>query len=327
MKNDKTLAYYIRGFLTIYLTTRRNSSIHTISSYRDTIKLFLNYVIAVNEIDIAKINFEVLTYENINNFLDYLEENRNITTNTRNQRLACIKSFCKYIISYDPTHLEQLTQIINIKAKKYKYKNIEYFTKEEISELLQRPNLESKQGAKDLVIMVLLYDGALRVSELINLKVEDVFLEPPFKIFIKQAKGNKSREVPVTSDTVEILKKYKGAFNLKTGDYFIKSNQNKTYTSNGIRKIIKKYTKDFRFNVTPHTFRHSKASHLVESGVPLIYIRDLLGHESVETTEIYAKISNITKNKVITDNGIQIDNKIKYNMNEDSNLIEWLSTL
>lgn len=325
--NNKNLAYYIREFLVTYLNTRRNCSINTIKSYRDTIKLFLNYNITENNLDIKDLDFQILNYDNINNFLNYLENIRNSSINSRNQRLACIKSLCTYILTYEVTYLEEFQKIIDIKSKKYNPKTIDYFTKEEITEILNKPNYEVKQELKELSILTILYDGALRVSELINLKTEDIILENPARIIVKQSKGNKSREVPITSGTVKILKKYKEQFNLKSGDYFIQSNHKKTYTSNGIRKIINKYTKGFRFKVTPHTFRHTKASHLLESNVPLIYIRDFLGHESIETTEIYAKINNTIKDKAIIENSISLDIPIKYNIDEDTELIEWLKSL
>lgn len=328
--NSKTLAYYIREFFVTYLTTRRNCSMNTVASYRDTIKLFLNYNITEKNINVEKLNIDVLNYENVNQFLDFLETARNVSINSRNQRLACIKSLCKYIISYEPTYLEQLSQIINIKAKKYHSKNIDFFTKEEITELLHKPNTNSKKGIKDLTVITILYDSAIRISELIELKTEDIVLDSIPKIIIRKAKGNKSREVPITNDTVKILQQYKNIFKPQGNDYFIKSNQKKKYTPNGIRRIIKKYTNDFHFKVTPHTFRHTKASHLVEANIPLIYIRDFLGHEHIETTEIYTKVNNKIKDSTIIENSIPLNTVIKYNMDnmdKDSELLEWLNSL
>ena len=106
----------------------------------------------------------------------------------------------------------------------------------------------------------------------------------------------------------------------------IVSNKKDKYTSNGIRKIIKKYTDECNIHVTPHTFRHTKASHLVETNIPIIYIRDFLGHESIETTMIYAKINSKLKNEAIVNHGIELRNEITFNLNDDK-LIEWLDNL
>lgn len=325
--NNKTLSYYIREYLSTYLITRRNCSINTVTSYRDTIKLFLNYNIIEKKVKPEKISIDILNNESVNQFLDFLEVSRNISINSRNQRLACIKSLCKYIISYEPAYLEQLSKIINIKAKKCHTKDVAFFTKEEVTKILHKPDVTSKKGIKDLAILTILYDSAIRLNELINLKTEDIVLNSIPKIIIKKAKGNKSREVPITDDTAKILQEYKSIFQLQINDYFIKSNQKKKYTPNGIRKVIQKYTKDFSFKVTPHTFRHTKASHLVEANIPLIYIRDFLGHEHIETTEIYAKVNNKIKDKTIIENSIPIDVEIRYNFDEDPNLLEWLNSL
>ena len=321
--NNKTLPYYIREFLVTYLDTRRNCSYNTISSYKDTIKLFIKY----NGKKSNKLDMSHLNYINVNNFLDYLEKERNSSINTRNQRLACIKSLCEFIMEYNPIYIEQFNSIINIKSKKQQSKLIQVLTKEEMTNLLSKPTTNKRQGLKDLVVLTLLYDAALRVSELINLKFEHICLNKPYKVKVINTKGNKSREIPITDDTIKILKKYIEVFEPKNGDYLILSNQKKKYTSNGIRRIIEKYTKDFRFKITTHTFRHTKACHLVEAGVPLIYIRDFLGHEHVETTEIYAKLNDKTKNNIILEKALPINIEIKYNIDEDKDLLNWLNTL
>ncbi len=324
---NKTLAYYIREYLSSYLITRRNCSKNTVWSYRDTLKLFLNYNIEYKNLDVKTLNLDILNYENVNQFLDYLEANRNISANSRNQRLACIKSLCKYIISYEPTYLEEYQKIIGIKSKKYNPKHIDIFTSDEIKELFKKPNIKTKKGLKDLVILTIFYDAALRINEVINLNAEDILLGQVSKIYVRNSKGNKSREVPITDDTAKLLQEYKKIFNIASGEIFIKSNQNKKYTPNGIRKIIKKYTKNSRFKPTSHTFRHTKACHLIDAKIPLIYIRDFLGHEHIETTEIYAKINSKLKDDTIKSNGISLNIKVKYNINEDEELLDWLNNL
>lgn len=324
---NKKLSYYIRKYFITYLSVRRNCSKNTISSYKDTIKLFLLYNEEIKKEKIADINIDIWTYENINQFLDYLQKKRNISNNSRNQRLAMLKSFSKFLLNYEPQMLEEIQKILSIHKKKSITKTIEILTKEEVTKLLQKIDTKTKQGKRELVILTLLYDAALRVDELINLKVENIVFDEISKVIVQKGKGNKSRVVPIIDDTKSILEKYIQYFKLGQNDYLITNTHKKIYTSNGIRFIINKYTKDFRFKVTPHTFRHTKACHLVDSGVPLIYIRDFLGHESVETTEIYAKISAEQKSNTIIENSISIDVSIKYNLDEDNDLLDWLSNL
>lgn len=324
---NKNLAYYIREYFTTYLSMRRNCSKNTITSYKDTIKLFLLYNQEIKSEKIANININVWTYENINQFLDYLQEKRNISNNSRNQRLTMLKSFSKYLLSYEPQMLEEIQKILYIHRKNSITKKIEILTKDEITELLQKPDIKTKQGKRELVILTLLYDAALRVDELIHLKVEDIIFDEIGKVIVKKGKGNKLRVVPIINEAKIILQEYINYFKLESNDYLITNTHKKIYTSNGIRFIINKYTKNFRFKVTPHTFRHTKACHLIDSGVPLIYIRDFLGHESVETTEIYAKISSEQKANNIIENSIPIKASITYNLDEDNDLLEWLSNL
>lgn len=326
MKN-KNLSYYIKEFVIDYLPIKRNFSKNTIISYKDTLKLFLKFNIEVKNTSIKNINIEILTKDRVNEFLTYLKEIKRCNENTQNQRLACLKSFAKYILESDVTFFEQMQNIINIKSKKYRVKTIEIFTKEEIQDLLSKPNINSNKGLKHLVILILLYDAALRINELINFEVQDITFRDISKIKVKNAKGNKSREIPITKETANILKEYIKRLNIIDNDILIKSNLNKKYTSNGIRKIISKYAKDFRFKVTPHTFRHTKATHMVEASIPLIYIRDFLGHEHVDTTEIYAKINNNIKNRVITESSIDLNIPIKYDVEENEELLDFLKFL
>lgn len=323
MKN-KSLAYYISEFLFHYLKQRKNYSDNTIKSYRDAIKLFLVYNININNKSISNINFDLLNSENINSFLDDLEI-KGSSINTRNQRLACIKSLCKYILENDITYLEQLTSILNISQKKYTPYQIDFLTEEEIKTILSKPDTSSRNGLKELLVFTLLYDAALRISELINLKITDINLGESNTIIIRETKCNKSRIIPISNSTSDLIKKYINNFN--ENFYLLESNQKKKYTPNGIRKIIFKYTSNVRFKVNSHTFRHSKASHMLESGIPLIYIRDFLGHSSVITTEMYAKVNNKIRDKNILDNSKKINIPIKYDIDNDKNLLAMLKSL
>ena len=321
---DKSLAYYISGFLVHYLKQRKNYSDNTIKSYRDTIKLFLEYNVKINNKNISSINFELLNLENVNSFLDYLES-KGSSINTRNQRLACIKSLCKYILEDNVTYLNQLTSILNITQKKYTPSQIKFLSEEEIKDILSKPDVSNKKGLKELLVLMLLYDGALRISELINLKLTDINLGELNTITIRETKCNKNRIVPISNNTAKSIKQYINIFDKNI--YLLESNQKKKYTSNGIRKIIFKYTNNMRFKVNSHTFRHSKASHMLESGIPLIYIRDFLGHSSVTTTEIYAKVNNKIRNKNIIDNSKRINIPIKYDIDNDNDLLTMLKSL
>lgn len=325
---NKNLGYYIRRYLDYYLTSVRNLSKNTILSYRDTIKLFLEYILETKKIKIDEINIEILNKDNVIGFLEFLENNRKCSINSRNQRLACLKSFCRFIIDEDKINISYVQEILSIKIKKYHNKEVKYLSKIQMTELLGSPDISTFQGKKDLIVLTLLYDAGLRVSELINLKVKDIILDNEIgRVKVFMSKNNKSREIPITENTKIMLKEYINFNKLESNDYLILSNRRDKYSSNGIRKIINKYTSDINFKVTPHTFRHTKASHLVETNVPIIYIRDFLGHESIETTLIYSKINGKVKNETIINNSLKLDNQeISYNLN-DNELLDWLTNL
>lgn len=317
-------SYYIKKYLTIHLKEKINASDNCIKSYRDTFKLLLLFYKKELNLDIAKLNFETFSLSNVDLFINWLKINRNSSLTTCNQRLACLKGFSKYLIYELPEMLPELQKIILKQQAKVVKEEIRFLSIEEVKSILNKPNQKTKKGLKELVILSILYDTGVRVNELINLSLNDIRLDEVSTIKVL-GKGNKYRTIPISDNLKILLSRYIDKFSITTGILF-KSNQNKKYTSNGIRYIISKYTKEIDFKVTPHTFRHSKASHLVEANVPLIYIRDLLGHEHVSTTEIYAKVNLKTKNQVLNSNSnLQYNTSNSWNKNEE--LLEWLSNL
>ena len=317
-------SYYIKKYLTIHLKEKINASDNCIKSYRDTFKLLLLFYKKELNLDIAKLNFETFSLSNVDLFINWLKINRNSSLTTCNQRLACLKGFSKYLIYELPEMLPELQKIILKQQAKVVKEEIRFLSIEEVKSILNKPNQKTKKGLKELVILSILYDTGVRVNELINLSLNDIRLDEVWTIKVL-GKGNKYRTIPISDNLKILLSQYIAKFNITTGILF-KSNQKKKYTSNGIRYIISKYTKEIDFKVTPHTFRHSKASHLVEANVPLIYIRDLLGHEHVSTTEIYAKVNLKTKNQVLNSNSnLQYNTSNSWNKNEE--LLEWLSNL
>ena len=320
----KDFSYYIKKYLTIYLKEKINASDNCIQSYRDTFKLLLLFYNDELKLNISELNYESFSLTNIDLFINWLKTNRNSSLTTCNQRLACLKSFSKYLIYELPEMLPELQKIILKQQAKVLKEELSFLSIEEVKSILNKPNQNTKKGLKELVILSILYDTGVRVNELINLSLDDIRLGEVSTIKVL-GKGNKYRTIPISDNLKILLSQYISKFNITTGILF-KSNQNKKYTSNGIRYIISKYTKEINIKVTPHTFRHSKASHLVEANVPLIYIRDLLGHEHVSTTEIYAKVNLKTKNQILNQSS-NLECKTSNSWNKNNDLMEWLNNL
>ena len=287
----------LSNFFNKYLSLELNSSKNTIISYKCTFSLLINYLIKEKDFKLNDITFEKINKDVILSFLDYLENNKSNSINTRNQRLGAIKSFYQYSLTLTENidQIYNIKQILNIKNKKFTKKTQDYLTKEEIKLIFDSINTNKEIGRRNLTILVLLYDSAARADEIVNLCVEDIRYYD--NQIILNGKGNKKRVVPIMDETIELLNQYLKDNNINYGKIFKVSEKNNTF----IKDIIKSVTKSLSINknITPHTFRRTRATHLLEAGVSIIYIKDLLGHSSIETTEEYLKINNKYKNEAI----------------------------
>lgn len=329
MKNY-SFADHLSIFFNNYLVIQKNYSEHTIRSYKITFKLFVKYLINNKNINLKKISLNDLTRDNVIDFLNYLENSDNISISTRNNRLAAIKSFCNYLNYQDLTELHNIQQILLIATKKGENKLIEYLTKEELTVYLNSIKTNTRKGVRDYTLVSLLYDSAVRVCELTNLKVNDLNLgnNPSITVY---GKGRKYRQIPITNDTKELLIKFIQLEKLNNFDYLFKGNKDSKCSTKMISHIITKYAKlsGINKNVHPHVFRHTRAMHMLEADIPLVYIRDILGHENVTTTEIYAKVNIEAKRKAL-ENVYKNNNSFEYkdaSWNKDSELLKSLLEL
>lgn len=329
---NKDFSYYMTRFFSDYLPNHRNASKNTIALYRDCFVLFLQFCDKEKSINVDTISFKDISRNLILDFLSWLENERKNSIQTRNQRLAAWKSFCKYLQFEEPQYFELCNNIRDIEPKKYTKNTLEYLSVEAIKILLEQPNIALKQGFRDLAILSLLYDSGARVQELIDLKVSNLTLDGNPKIVIT-GKGNKTRVVPINKEVAKILKQYIKKFELKKSDILFTNKYGNKITRQGILYIIEKYTEKAKnvkqemyknLSISPHSFRHSKAMHLLENGVNLIYIRDFLGHVSVETTEIYAIANPEIRRKQIESASKTVIKKGRYSEKDKNDLLKFL---
>lgn len=336
MKN-KNLQYYISCFLTTYIGGERGLSENTFISYNHTFQLLIPFFHDRVRKPINKVTMDEFTSDNIKAFLAELEE-KGCSVSTRNQRLAAIKSFCRYVQADSPQNLYNMQQILAIPSKKKEKPVIQYLTTGQLEMLLAKPDNSNKYGFKDLLILTVLCDTGIRVSELIKLHVSDVRLSPPAQILV-HGKGNKNRYVPISGNTAKLLGLYfdnEGLRSLIQSERFLFLNRSgNQFTRAGITYILQKYTSqiheehpmDFPAKLTPHCLRHSKAMLMLQAGQNLIYIRDQLGHEHIKTTEIYARIDSKQRQRALKAASEQIKvpdtNLIEYKNNPS--LLEWLN--
>lgn len=326
---------YISDFITKYLMDEKGASPNTIAAYRDTFVLLLNFIQDIKHIKIEKLTLDKITKKTIIEFLDWIQKERKCSNSTRNARLAAIHSFYKYLQYESLDYLHECQKILSIKFKKTKKKSINYLTIEGIKLLLQQPDVSSLKGRRDLALLSLLYDSGARVQEIIDLVPSMLRLSKPATIKII-GKGNKTRLVPMLNAQTKLLKNYIAENRLNEPfknmyPLFFNSRKDKL-TRAGINYIVQKYAGMARTEnaliipekISCHSFRHSKAMHLLQAGVNLVYIRDILGHVSVQTTEIYARADSKQKREAIEKAYVNVNPNEEPIWTKDVNLITWL---
>lgn len=320
----------VQNFLTSYIIGECNYSMNTKASYATTFHLLLEFINEEKNIKPNKIEIETITKEVIIQFLDWLETNRNVSIQTRNQRLACIKSFYKYIQSNEPDLFDTCILILSIKNKKVPNKMISYFSEEEIKIMINY--LNDSKDLKKLTMICVLYETGARVSEFININLSDLNLSENASITL-YGKGNKTRIVPISQELVKLINKYLNQDYINYGDnYLFYSNYKKKYSRYSINKLVNvlinnlknKYKNYFQRNYHPHSFRHTKATHLYNNGTPLLYIKDFLGHSTISSTEIYATPDSRKLREEILKNSETINIKNKYSNSKKDDLENWL---
>ncbi|HQS84954.1 MAG TPA: site-specific integrase [Alphaproteobacteria bacterium] len=330
-------AKYLTEFLSRYLPEQKNVSKNTIRSYRDTFKLLITYCQEMKKIPAEKITLSVLSSEWITGFLEWLEGERKCSISTRNQRLAAIHSFFRYVQAEEPAGMFHFQKITAIPIKKAKKTVVEYLTPEAMKFLLEQPDKHTPKGRRDLTLISLLYDSGARVQELIDMRVCDVNLQAPGVITLT-GKGNKTRRVPVMKNTASLLQIYLLENKLdkpwRNENPLFTNSQNHKLTKEGVTYILSKYVESARktstllpSKVNNHMLRHSKAMHLLQAGVNLIYIRDFLGHVDLKTTEIYARADTEMKRKAIENVYPDLIDPNLPDWNKDQALLSWLSEI
>lgn len=312
MNKPTDFSKYLTDFLVKYMPHERGVSRNTLLSYRDTFVLLLKFIDEQKNVKAEKVTLQLLTREMIVDFLDWIQSERKCGHSTRNQRLAVIHSFCRYLQYQSPDSIYELQKILSIKFKKSSSQSISYLSVEGMKLLLEQPDISTKKGIRDLALLSLMYDTGARVQEVIDLTPSCIHFDNKGASTIKiNGKGNKTRVIPLLEGQVSILKNYMRCHNLtepRMTEYPLFANSRlEKFTRVGITGILQKYTKMARIvspdliygNITPHSLRHSKAMAMVKAGINLIYIRDFLGHASINTTEIYARADPEQKRKAI----------------------------
>lgn len=326
---------YVSGFMSRYLPDELGASINTIESYRDMFMLLITFMQSANKVGLNKLTLNMITKTVILEFLDWLKLERGCGDSTRNQRLAAIHSFYSYVQAESLENMYECQKILSIKFKKTSKDTVNYLSIEGVKLLLQQPDTGTRKGRRDLVLLSTIYDSGARVQEAIDMTPSAFKLEKPVTLKII-GKGNKARLVPLMDAQIENLKCYLHENKLDAPfanqfPLFYNSRKEKL-TRSGINYIVKKYADLARaenpaiipVKLSPHSLRHSKAMHLLQAGVNIVYIRDILGHVSIQTTEVYARADSRQKRAAIEKAYINLNPEEEPKWSKDDDLLTWL---
>jgi site-specific recombinase XerD len=331
-----TLALALKGFFLDYLPRQRALSPHTLQSYRDSLKLLLQFTVGEKG-DPSQLALDQFSVEKVTAFLQSLETGRHNRVSTRNVRLSAVHSFFRYVAGQHPEHLEQAQRILSIPFKRTGSREIAHLDFEEIQAVIKAVDVDVDNGCRDLALLSLMFNTGARVSEIVGLQTGDLRLTAPCSVLLR-GKRAKERTCPIWSETAGLLLRLIERNDLpssQSATVFL-NDRGGRLTRFGARLILNKYVEKAALRLPslkckrlhPHSMRHSTALHLLRSGVDLSTIAHWLGHASVNTTNKYisidleAKREALAKAKPLLKGGHRSGK-----WRQDPNLVAWLRAL
>lgn len=330
-----SFAELLTAFFTRHLAAELNASPHTIVSYRDTFRFFLRHLADSTHRQVSQLTCEDFTPDAVLTFLDNLERQRQNSTATRNARLAAIRSFFSYVVNRDPAAAAPAQRILSIPFKKAPRRVVGHLSEQELRAILGIPDRSTPSGRRDYLLLALLYDSGARVQELINIRPADFRLDrlPLVRIL---GKGRKERIVPLVPATAKLVRNYLDETNRSLTDTMplLLNYRGEKMNRSGVRFLIDKYWKRAadlippaqRRAISPHTFRHTKAMHLLVAGISPVTIKDILGHAHLKTLEIYVQADLEMKRRALNSVKSPIDGGVPLHR-AAPDLLRWLEQL
>jgi site-specific recombinase XerD len=333
--NAPTLATLLSAFFLRYLAVERGVSSHTTASYRDAMKLLLQYAATRCRRSVDRLAIEDLTGPLVLDFLADLETNRGNTTRARNARLAGVQTFFRYVTGREPALAALCSPVLAIPAKKAIRPVLGYLSEQELGHLLAQVDRLARHGERDYVLLSVLYDTGARIQELLDLTPRDFHLETPPFVRVR-GKGRRERLCPLLPQSARLVRAFLSAQGRRLDEQepLLQNRQGARLTRHGARYILLKYLRRAtssmptlaRPRISPHTMRHTKGMHLLQSGVPLVMVKDFLGHVDLKSTEVYVQADLEMKRKALDiANGPHATQARQRRLS--SRLIEWLEAL
>jgi site-specific recombinase XerD len=336
MTDHALLGSWVRRFLLEHLVAERNLAPNTQRSYRDTLRLLLPFAARSARKGMDRLRVEDLSAARVRAFLGDLTEKRGCGEATRNQRLAAIRSLAHFVGCRSPEHVQWCAEIRSIRFKKAPQPLVTYLEKAEMDALLAAPALSTTQGRRDHALLLFLYNTGARADELAHVRVVDLDLgrmpeRDPSSVLI-HGKGNKLRRCPLWARTVnELLPLVSGR---EPAEPVFRNRRHQPLTRFGVHALVERYARVVavtmpsvaKKRVSPHTIRHTTATHLLRAGVDINTIRAWLGHVSLATTNVYAEVDLEMKAKALANCEVK-EQESQKPWREDKGLMAFLRSL
>jgi integrase/recombinase XerD len=338
MRDASLLGPWVRRFLMEHMVSERNLARNTQRSYRDTLRLLLPAIARRVRKPVDRLAVTDVSADRLRQFLSELEEKRRCAISTRNQRLAAIHALARFIGLHAPEFVEWSGQVRNVPFKKVPKALVPYLEKEEMDALLAAPDLATAQGRRDHAVLQFLYNAGTRADETAQIQIGDLNLphvpDRDLASVLIRGKGNKHRLCPLWASTANELRLLIGDRALSVSEHVFLNRRGQPLTRFGIHTLVERYAaravKDVPSlaakQVSPHTIRHTTATHLLRSGVDINTIRAWLGHVSLETTNVYAEVDLETKAKALANCEVEGKKNVTP-WKEDKGLMKFLQTM
>lgn len=324
----------VTSYFVKYLAAERNVSGHTAAAYRDAITLLLRFTAQVRKRDVARLTISDFSPELLLSFLDYLESVRGNSVRTRNARLAAIHCFFRFVMGREPELAALCQRALAIPFRKTKHPSLGYLVEQELGHLLAQIDRSTPEGERDYVLIALVYDTGARIQEVLDLRPSDFRQEsPPFVRIM--GKGRRERLCPLLPQTARVLARFLADQPPPSPDApILRNRRGNPLGQHGARYLLNKYLRRARESmaslrrsrITPHTLRHTKGMHLLQSGVPLVTIKDVLGHVDLKSTEIYVQADLEMKRRALEAAGSAARPR-KRTRRASPDLLAWLASV
>ena len=306
MKSDTELAPLLEAFFVQRLMGQRKVSAHTLASYRDTFRLLLKFAEAELHRRASELALTDLAAPFVAKFLDHLESTRSNVARSRNQRLAAIRSFFRFAAVEAPQHSALIQRVLATPSKRTTRPLIDFLDRTEINALLAQPDRSTWIGRRDHALLLLAAQTGLRLSEVTGLKQQDVTLGTGAHVRC-EGKGRKERATPLTKSIAATVKAWIDENGSDANARLFPSGRRTRLSADAVQHLVRKYVAAARSScpslarkrVTPHVLRHTAAMELLQAGVDRSLIAIWLGHESVETTQIYLAADLAMKEQIL----------------------------